>query len=101
MGSSLIDGHAPAQPVKEDELNQSEKSYYEDGDDTDGEDGKRVNQPETRPVEVVAADDYITSVARGGSAYDQITHPRQQYKGLKGKRCLRAGYFEGALQIKP
>jgi hypothetical protein len=65
MGSSLIDSHAPAQPVEEDELNQSEKSYYEDGDDTDGEDGKWVNQPETRPVEVVAADNYITSVARG------------------------------------
>jgi hypothetical protein len=65
MGSSLIDSHAPAQPVEEDELNQSEKSYYEDGDDTDGDDDKWVNQPETRPVEVVAADDYITSVARG------------------------------------
>jgi hypothetical protein len=65
MDSSLIDGHAPAQPVEDDVLNQSEKSYYEDGDDTDGEDGKWVNQPETRPVEVVAADDHITSVARG------------------------------------
>ena len=65
MDSSLIDGHAPAQPVEDDVLNQSEKSYYEDGDDTDGEDVKWVNQPETRPVEVVAADDHITSVARG------------------------------------
>jgi hypothetical protein len=39
MGLSLIDGNAPAQPVEEDELNQSENSYYEDGDDTGGEDG--------------------------------------------------------------
>jgi hypothetical protein len=26
-------------PFEEDELNQSENSYYEDGDDTGGEDG--------------------------------------------------------------